>query len=144
VKIVIEEPREDEEEQIVIRCRVMTPELLRMVAQLKAQEALVAYQGSEIYRLKPSAVFYIESVDNKTFLYLKDKVYESKQKLYELEDILAAGDFLRVSKSVIANIAKIKSLSPALSGRFEALLENGEKIIISRQYTGDLKKRLGI
>ena len=144
MKIVIEEPREDEEEQIVIRCRVMTPELLRVVSQLKAQEALLAYSGSEIHRLKPSAVYYIESVDNKTFLYLKDKVYESKQKLYELEEILAAGDFLRVSKSVIANIAKIKSVSPALSGRFEALLENGEKVIIARQYTIDLKKRLGI
>ncbi|HWP79802.1 MAG TPA: LytTR family DNA-binding domain-containing protein [Candidatus Acidoferrum sp.] len=144
MKIVIEEPKEGEDEQIVIRCRAMTPELLRIVAQLKAQEALMAYQGSEIHRLKPSAVYYIESVDNKTFLYLKDKVLESRQKLYELEEALAVGDFLRVSKSAIVNLAKIRSVSPALSGRFEAMLENGEKVIISRQYTGDLKKRLGI
>ncbi len=141
---MIEEPREDEEEQIVIRCRTMTPDLLRMVAQLKAQEALVAYSGNDIHRLNPSAVYYIESVDNKTFLYLKDKVYKSRQKLYELEEALATGDFLRASKSTIVNLAKIKSVSPALSGRFEAALENGEKVIISRQYTGDLKKRLGI
>jgi DNA-binding LytR/AlgR family response regulator len=47
-------------------------------------------------------------------------------------------------KSVFVNLSKVRSLSPALSGRFEATLENGEKVIISRQYVGDLKKRLGI
>jgi len=144
VKIVIEEPQDVEEEEIIIKCRKMTPELLRVLALLKTQEALIAYDRNEIYRLRPVNVYYIEAVNNKTFLYLKDKVYEAKQKLYELEETLANGDFLRVSKSVILNLSKIKSLSPALNGRFEALLDNGEKIIISRQYMNDLKKRLGL
>ena len=144
MKIVIEEPLENEEELIVVRCRNMTPELLRLIAQLKAQDALIAFEGNEIYRVEPSGVYYIESVENKTFLYLKNRMYESKQKLYELEELLSGGDFLRISKSVIVNMRKIKSLSPALSGRFEALLDNGEKIIISRQYMGNLKKLLGI
>ncbi len=144
MKIVMEEPPEGEEEQIIIRCRRMTPELLRALALLKAQDTLIAYDGNEIHRLRPDGIYYIDTVDNKTFLYLKDKVYESKQKLYELENSLANSDFLRVSKSVILNLRKIKTLSPALSGRFEALLDNGEKVIISRQYMGDLKKRLGI
>lgn len=144
MKIVIEEPQDVEEEEIIIKCRKMTPELLRVLALLKTQEALIAYDRNEIYRLRPVNVYYIEAVNNKTFLYLKDKVYEAKQKLYELEETLANGDFLRVSKSVILNLSKIKSLSPALNGRFEALLDNGEKIIISRQYMNDLKKRLGL
>ena len=144
MKIVMEEPQDGEEEQIIIRCRTMTPELLRALALLKAQDTLIAYDGNEIHRLRPAGIYYIDAVDNKTFIYLKDKVYESKQKLYELEQALANSDFLRVSKSVILNLSKIKSLSPALSGRFEALLDNGERIIISRQYMSDLKKRLGI
>lgn len=122
----------------------MTPELLRIIARLKAQDALIAYCGSDILRVRPSDIYYIESVDNKTFLCMKEKVLESKQKLYELEDSLSSYDFLRVSKSLIVNMSKIKSLSPALNGRFEALMDNSEKIIISRQYIADLKKRLGI
>jgi DNA-binding LytR/AlgR family response regulator len=96
------------------------------------------------YTVSGGRYLLIDTVDNKTFLYLKDKVYESKQKLYELENSLANSDFFTSIKSVILNLRKIKSLSPALSGRFEALLDNGEKVIISRQYMGDLKKRLGI
>ena len=144
MKIVIEELRDGEEEQIVCKCLQMTPELLRFIAMLKAQDALIAYEESKIHRIKASTVYYIEAMDNKVFLYCKNKVYESKQKLYEIEESLAYSDFLRISKSIILNLSKIKSLSPALNGRFEAGLDNGEKVIISRQYVCDLKKRLGI
>lgn len=144
MKIIIEEPLDTEEEQIIVKCRQMNPELLRVLALLKAQDALVAYDGNEIHRIRPSDIFYIEVVDNKTFLYGSQKIFESKQKLYELEESLANSDFLRVSKSLIVNMSKIKTLSPALSGRFEAALDNGERVIVSRQYIGDLKKRLGV
>jgi len=145
VKIVIEEPLGDEEEQIIIKCRVMRPEILNLINALKSHEVmLTAYINNEIHIVLPSDIYYIETVDNKTFLYCKNEVYESKQKLYEMEEMLGTGDFLRISKSVIINLSKIKSLSPALSGRLEAVLRNGEKVIISRQYVGALKKKLGI
>ena len=141
MKIIIEEPKESEEEQIIFRCREMTPELLQIIARLKA---LVANLGTQIHRIRPSDIYYIEVVENKTFFYCKEAVYESKQKLYELEESLANSDMLRISKSVMLNLSKIKSLSPALNGRFEAILDNGERVIISRQYVAGLKKRLGI
>ncbi|MGC6174403.1 LytTR family DNA-binding domain-containing protein [Lacrimispora sp. 38-1] len=144
MKIVIEESRDGEEDQIIIKCREMTDELIQLLAMIKLHDALIAYDGNNIHRLQPKEIYYIEVVDNKTFLYCKDKVLESKQKLYELESFLSKSDFLRVSKSVLLNLSKIKTLSPALSGRFEATLANNEKIIISRQYVSDLKKILGI
>ena len=67
-----------------------------------------------------------------------------KSKLYELEEELPARDFMRSAKSTILNLNKIKSLTPAFGGRFEALLKNGDKVIISRQYVNVLKERLGI
>lgn len=144
MKIVILEPQDNEDEQIIFKCRRMTPELLRIIARLKAQDSLAAYNGSDIYRIRPGDIYYIETVDNKVFFYLKEKVYESRQKLYELEESLSCYDFLRVSKSVIVNLNKIKFISPAYSGRFEASMDNGERVIISRQYVPDLKKRLGL
>lgn len=144
MKIVIEEPQGSEEEQVIIKCHQMTPELLHIITLLKMQDGLIGYEGNEIHRIHLAAIYYIEVVENRTFLYCKNEFYESKQKLYEIEECLANSDLIRVSKSVILNLSKIKSLYPALSGRFEAVLNNGEKIIISRQYVSDLKKRLGI
>jgi len=143
LKVTIEEIS-TEQEEVIVRCRQMTPELLRVLSQLKSSFTLVAYKGNEIHRVSSADIYYIEVVDNSTFIYCSDQVFDSKQKLYELEELLSGGDFLRISKSVILNMSKIKSLSPALNGRFEAKLDNNEKVIISRQYVGDLKKRLGL
>jgi len=145
VKIIIEPPGAGEEEQIIVKCHSIPPELLHLLNAFKARDnILVGYVGSEIHRVAPKDIFYIDTVDNKTFLYCEKDIYESKQKLYELEKILTNGDFLRISKSVIVNLSKIKSLSPALSGRLEAVLHNNESVIISRQYVGELKKIFGI
>ena len=61
--------------------------------------------------------------------------------LYELEKKLSRFSYVRVSKSVVINISKIKSIRPQLNGRFEALLENGEKVIVSRHYVNDLRDK---
>ena len=89
-------------------------------------------------------VFYFEYVDTKVFVYCRSQVYEIKKKLYELEEMLPAQDFIRINKATILNLNKISSLSPTLGGRFEASLKNGEKIIISRQYVNALKEALGL
>jgi len=144
LKIIIEKPQDGEEEQILVKCHNISPDLLNVLNTLKARDSmLIANIGNEIHRVNPLDIYYIETVDNKTFLYCKSDVYESKQKLYELED-LAINNFLRISKSVIVNLSKIKSLVPALSGRLEAVLINDEKVIISRQYVSELKANLGI
>ena len=104
---------------------------------------LIANVGNEIHRVPPADVYYIETVDNKTFLYCENEMYETKQKLYELEE-LRINDFLRISKSVIVNLSKIKSLGPSMSGRLEATLKNGERVVISRQYVNELKRNLGV
>lgn len=50
----------------------------------------------------------------------------------------------RCSKSMVLNAEKIDYILPSFSGRFEAVLENGEKVIVSRQYVADLKRLLGV
>ena len=53
--------------------RSMTPELLHIISRLKAQDSLIAYNGSDIYRIRPTDIYYIESVDNKAFSLSKRK-----------------------------------------------------------------------
>ncbi|WP_242841873.1 LytTR family DNA-binding domain-containing protein [Clostridium beijerinckii] len=94
--------------------------------------------------INPKDVFYFESVDNKVFIYCKQKIFQSKLKLYEIESEYENNDFFRASKSIIINISKIESVSPVSYGKFQALLQNGEKIFISRQFVPVFKKKLGL
>ena len=89
-----------------------------------------------------SELYYIESVDGKTFLYTKEQVYETPYRIYALEELLRPKHFLRVSKSTLLNLMKIRSIQPALNGRLSAVLQSGEEVIISRSYVKGLKAAL--
>lgn len=104
----------------------------------------MGYIQNDIYRILFSDVYYIEAVDKKVFIYCQNNVYESKQKLYELEKLCENRRFFRCSKSTILNIEKITLIRPFIGGRFEAELDNKEKVVVSRQYVPQLKNKIGL
>ena len=145
MKITNETPDPDQQDEMILRCSQVDGKLLELIQALKtAPEKLTVYQETEIIVLPLKDVYYFEAVDNKVFACCEKQVYEVRKKLYELEETLGGTDFLRISKSIIVDLSKIRSLAPYFSGRLEAKLKNGEKIIISRQYVPDLKKKLDI
>ncbi|MGF7141601.1 DNA-binding LytR/AlgR family response regulator [Anaerotaenia torta] len=145
MRIIIEECGPGEEDQIIIRCREWNESIQKLVGELRqGQKKLAGMKDGAITMIDPANIYYFEGVDNKVFLYCKQNVYETKMKLYEIEEEFRNMGFFRASKSAILNAAKIKSISPAYSGRFEALLFNGETVVISRQYVPELKKKLGM
>ena len=145
MKITIETPRPGEEDEIIVRCAALDEQLMKLIYALKMrQDKITGYVEDKIVKLEPKEIFYFESVDSKVFAYTDKGVYEVRRKLYEIEEDFTNMDFLRISKSSIVNVAKIAYLRPIFNGRFEAKLKNDEKIIISRQYIVDLKKKLGI
>ena len=80
-----------------------------------------------------------------TLYYQKSKsTYESELKLYELEQQLEEKDFIRISKQSIINLKKVKSLKADINRKIRVTLQNGEQILVSRMYSDELRKRLGV
>ena len=145
MKITIIDTPDGQEDELILKCRSVDDNVMKMINLLKTGSSKLNVQkDGSIFLIDPKEIYYFESVDTKVFAYAKTSVYETKSKLYELEEELDGLNFIRASKSVILNIDKIKSLAPAFGGRFEALLMNGEKVIISRQYVAILKQKLGL
>ncbi|AVK84767.1 histidine kinase [Lysinibacillus sp. B2A1] len=145
MKISIVEISQDLEEEIVIRCHKADEEIDDIINKLKKENLiLLGYQNDHIHRIKLSDIYYFEAVEGKVFIYCRDNVFEVKQKLYELEELCKGKNCFRASKSTILNITKISSVYPTISGRFEAVLDNGERAVISRQYVPVLKNMLGL
>lgn len=134
---------ESETELVDIRCHEENDSVREIAAFVRSRQGQLsgALDGRQ-YNIPISEIMYIESVDNRTFIYTLQKVYESRQRIYELEENLKPKHFLRISKSSLVNLMKIISVKPALGGRFSAVLSNGEEIIISRKYVSELKKVL--
>ena len=65
------------EEEVVVKCHEIDDEVLSLVQKLKTNENIIlGSKDNEMFRLTVRDIFYIESVDNKTFIYCKDNVYQ--------------------------------------------------------------------
>ena len=145
MRIIIEPPQSNDEDVIIVRCASPDQRLISMLLSFQtAKTDLTGYINDRIVRLNYQDVCYFEANENRVFAYCNSEVYEIKYKLYELEELFSPLDFVRCSKSMIVNMEKIDFLSPLFSGKLEANLKNGEKIIISRQYVHNLKSKLGL
>lgn len=145
MKVTILEKQPGEEDEIIVKCDYIDENITRLLNQFKTGKAKLSfYKDSQIILLDPKEILYFESVDDKVFAYTNDGVFESRLKLYMLEEELPKADFFRASKAVIVNLNKLERLSPAFGGRFEAILKNGYKVIISRNYVSGLKELLGL
>ncbi|MDF2612423.1 MAG: transcriptional regulator, LytTR family [Clostridia bacterium] len=145
MKVTIENISDGNENEIIIKCKELDDSLLQLISFIEStSKKLIGIIDSQMHMINPKDVFYFESVDNKVFIYCEEKVFESRLKLYEIEAEYESWGFFRAAKSTILNIAKIESVSPVFYGRLEALLHNGEKVFISRQYVPVLKKKLGL
>ena len=132
-----------EPEELEIRCHEETEEVKDIITFVKSRQGkLTGICEGQQHEIPIADVYYVETVDNSVFIYGQNKVYEAKQKLYEFEGMLREKYFLRVSKSLVLNLMKIKSIKPALNGRYSAILHSGEEVIISRKYVMQLKSAL--
>ncbi|MBO6089668.1 MAG: LytTR family transcriptional regulator [Lachnospiraceae bacterium] len=130
---------------VEIHCKDITDEVKRLKRHIdNFSTGISGTEDGNTYIVSPNEIFYIESVDKKTFIYTEDKVLSTDKRLYELEEILDNRDFFRCSKSVIININKVVKLKPEITRNILATLSNNEVVVISRRYATDLKKLLGI
>lgn len=84
-----------------------------------------------------SDIFYFETVDRKTFGYTADTCLEVKETLQSIIDDHKDAGFVRISKSCIANMYKIKRLQGDLNMRTLIYLKNDECLVMNRGYRAE-------
>lgn len=145
MKITIYSDEKVSETEITISCNHLAPEIEKILSILRMMnQQLTGIQGEEIFLIDVNQILYFDTVDKKTFFYTDTEIYETPLKLYELETQLSNDGFFRSSKSCIINLKRIRSLRSELNRRIKVTMENGEQLIVSRQYAESLKERLGV
>ena len=131
--------------EVIIRAPHLNNDIERMVAMMRMIDMQIAVRkDNETFLLDTDKILYVEAVDRKTFVYTNTDTYESELKLYELEQELVERDFLRISKQSIVNLRKIKSLKSDVNRKIRITLQNGEQIVVSRMYSDELRRKLGL
>ena len=78
----------------------------------------------------------------KVMVRTSDGVYSVQNKLYELETELGDRNFVRISKSEIVNIKKIKNLDLGVTGTIRITMKDGYETYVSRRNVAKIKEKL--
>jgi len=145
MKIEIDIDDKYKETEVTIRTPKLTQDIEKMVALMRMINMQIGVRyNDETYLLDVKDILYIETIDRKTFVYTEDRVYESDLKLYEMEAELVEQGFLRISRQSILNLRKVKSLKAEIDRKIRVTLQNDEQIIVSRMYSDELRRKLGL
>ena len=145
LKITIDVDDNLKELEINIKCNKLTSDVENLVANLRIiNQQMLVIKDNVNYLLDINRISYIEALERKTFVYTDDDMYESKLKLYEMEEKLCEYGFFRISKSCLVHLKYIKSIRNDVERKLRLTMKNDEQIIVSRQYADEIKKRLGV
>ena len=87
-----------------------------------------------------SDIYYIENVERKLFLYTKDEVYRFDGSMSDIENRIADTALVRISRTCIMNTEYLREIRQIKNSHLEAVMDNEEKLIVSRKYLSDIKK----
>lgn len=144
MKVTLKENITKNDIEVLIEYPEMSETVTRIEHAVKAVDNVVRCLDDDgnICLIHVSDIFYFESVEKQIFLYTKDKVYRAEFQLYQYAEKLYSFGFEQISKSCILNLNTLLSVKPIFNSKMEALLENGEKVIISRNFISAIKRRL--
>ena len=129
--------------EVTITYCEMTPNVKRVINFVRSvDQTVLCRKENEVYTVSVLDIFYVESIDKKTFVYCENDVFQCNLRLYELETLLIYAGFVRVSKSIVLNIEKLKGIKTLVNSRLEAILSNGERVYVTRKYLKGIREEL--
>ena len=146
MKIKIEIDESAAEDEVIIRCRGLTKQVAAVQRAVRdvtnASEKILLYKGNTEYYVTLSKILFFETDENGISAHTRDEMYQTRYKLYELEDMLP-GVFMRVSKSTILNTDQIYSIDRNLTASsVVAFLNTHKRVYVSRYYYKPLTQKL--
>ena len=119
-----------EQDVVTIHCKEITEEILELQRLLSTQsvggQTISAYIDETEYFLDLKNILFMEADGNYISIHTAKDIYRTRQKLYELEEILPR-DFIRVSKSSIVNTVMIASIKKNITGASEISFKGSMK-----------------
>src|SRR4051812_32549168 len=109
----------------------------------KPLDRLAVKSGGRIKIVKTADIAWIESAHNYVEIHEEKQSHLLRDTISAVEQKLPPDKFVRISRSTIVNVEKIKELEPLFYGEYTVTLQNGQRLTLSRRYRNKLP-RLGV
>jgi two-component system LytT family response regulator len=123
------------------------PGLAALAAELRARPrplARVAVRVKDrIVLIEASAIDWIDAADNYVRLHAGAAEYLLRETLSGLETQLDPDRFVRIHRSTIVQLDRVRELYPATHGDYDVVLRDGTRLTLSRTWRERLERALG-
>jgi two-component system, LytTR family, response regulator len=106
-------------------------------------ERFVVRSGGKILILRAEDVDWIEAAANYVKLHVSGRVYLMRETMTRLEQALDPNHFVRIHRSTIVRVDRIRMLEPLFQGDYVVVLQDGARLPTSRTYRDNLQELLG-
>jgi two-component system, LytTR family, response regulator len=106
-------------------------------------DRIAVKSGGRMILFKTGDIDWVESADNYVNLHVGKESHLLRETMNALEARLAADRFLRISRSTIVNLDRIRELQPMFHGEYAVILHDGTRLTLSRGYREKLNQLLG-
>jgi two-component system LytT family response regulator len=117
--------------------------LEQMREQPRYTERLVVKTGGRVFFLNADEIDWVEAEGNYVSIHAGKKSYLLRETISGLESQLDPRHFVRIHRSAIVNINRIKELQPWSHGEYHVILHDGTQLTLSRSYRDNLQSALG-
>ena len=133
-----------DESKVIIECKEMDDSIKNIIDFIKGQETrfLVGREGDMQHILKPVEIHYFHTNNDTVTAVTAKGEFRLKEKLYELEELLPPNQFIRLSKSVIANLDELSRFEASFNGTLCVYFKSEAKEYVSRNYVNTIKESL--
>src|SRR6266498_3124313 len=111
--------------------------------EVSALDCLMIKDGGRLLFLRVEEIDWIEAAGVYVQVHTADKTWLHRISLSELEAKLDARQFLRIHRSTIVNLQKVRELHPHSHGDFLVVLHDGTELKLSRSYRQKVEASLG-
>jgi two-component system LytT family response regulator len=111
-------------------------------AKRKFTERLVIKSPGRIFFLQVDEIDWIEAADNYVRLHTGRESHLLRETMNNVEKRLDPDQFLRVHRSRIVNIQKVKELRPLFHGEYDIMLQDGTRVETGRGYRNRVQRLL--
>jgi two-component system, LytTR family, response regulator len=111
--------------------------------QPRAAERLVVRSQGQVLFLSVDDIDWIEAAGYYACLHVGSDTHILRRSLSELEQDLGDEKFIRIHRSIVVNLDRIRGLELQTSGEYEVVLKSKVRLRLSRRYRKRLQDRMG-
>ena len=101
-------------------------------------------QWNRVHLVRVEDIDFVEAEDNYVVVHAASRSYKGRERISEVESQLDSRRFVRIHRSTIVHVAKIREVQPLTHGDHAVILRDGKVLRVARSRRQALEQALGV